>query len=203
MDGEQIQKLREHDENLRKMKCEELWRACQIPLLHRKFVEARTKVEKDRKEVLDTLIFALGTGFIYGIHADNDKGKTQVGAWLCRIACNRGKSAMYIRVADLFVGLHAAITNEHGSVLEKARADLCIPCLLVLDEFGKYKSDSTFAPQELENILDKRHTSNHDTLILTNLRLEPFRDRLGPGICSRIKDGGGFIHKDGPSFRGT
>lgn len=211
-DDEAIKRLEEQRQGReRKARTEQLWRDATVPDRHRLFIEEGTPMAPDRIEVGKLLKFCLGSGFIYGLWGKPDVGKTQVAVGLIRCVVVDGSpyklsvaAAKYLHAASLFGALQKAIVDAD---IEAARAYYAAFPLLVIDEIGKTAvssgSTSDFARQELELLLDKRSANLRDTLLLSNMTEASFRAELGTGPCSRMQQAGGFIHMDGPSFRGA
>ncbi|KKL86168.1 hypothetical protein LCGC14_1947420 [marine sediment metagenome] len=142
-------------------------------------------------------------------------GKTQMGVELIRRACmdyeptdmdlsygRPRKVARYIRLRDLHMaikmayGLNAQITERDAVV------SLTMPHLLVIDECQE-SSDSDWAAQTLTYVLDKRYGLMKPTVLIANCLKPQFVKLAGSSITDRIKESGGFLMFNWPSFRGA
>ncbi len=145
-------------------------------------------------------------------------GKTQMGVELIRVACSNYEPtedelqygtmravASYTRLRDL----HMTIRQAYGSapkISEKDAVHLLLrPHLLVIDECQESSGskDSDWAAQTFTYILDKRYGLMRPTVLIANCNKQQFVKLAGSSITDRIKEDGGFLSFDWPSFRGV
>lgn len=93
-------------------------------------------------------------------------------------------------------GLNAQITERDAVV------SLTMPHLLVIDECQE-SSDSPWAAQTLTYVLDKRYGLMKPTVLIANCLKPQFVKLAGSSITDRIKESGGFLMFNWPSFRGV
>ena len=88
--------------------------------------------------------------------------------------------------------------------MSKSAAEVIIsfltPKLLIIDELQEAKG-SDFEDRTLTAIIDGRYDRAVDTIIITNLTTDAMGEALGPSIVSRMRECGGGIECDWPSFR--
>ena len=140
-------------------------------------------------------------------------GKTQMSVELLRRAClnylpasetelqwQQAKIASYRRIREL----HMSIREAYGPAPKCSEADsitsFVSPKLLVIDECQEI-TDSEWAAQTLTHIIDRRYGSMKPTVLVANATKEQFAKLTGDSITDRVKEGGGFIVFDWPSFR--
>ncbi len=88
-----------------------------------------------------------------------------------------------------------AVRNE-PQVLDSLRR----PRLLVLDEIGQ-RTESGWENRTFLEVLNARYNEKSDTIMTRNLNLKELRQNLGPSLVGRMKEGGGMVECDWPSFR--
>lgn len=131
---------------------------------------------------------------------DRGNGKTQLAVELIRQTCNNLKSAVYVRSREIGMCMRRAYGSD-ASITEIAAVDRFVaPHLLVIDECQE-RPDSDWEIRTLTLLLDKRYGAMKPTVMIANCTDEQFKDLMGSSIVDRLKEGGGRIMFDWPSFR--
>lgn len=128
-------------------------------------------------------------------------GKTFVARALGLLACEKGKSTLFMSVTDFLE--HQAIARGTNTYL-KLRDRLTRPDLLILDDLGMRK----FTAQEAEDLRDiiEQRSYGKATMITTQLPVTHWGEVIGDQIIldalvDRLEPPGIVINFDGPSFR--
>jgi DNA replication protein DnaC len=98
----------------------------------------------------------------------------------------------------LFGSLREAMATTGGEM--PLIRDLSAVGLLVIDEIQE-RADTQFEDRTLTNLIDARYYGMRPTILIGNLRPSEFAARIGSSIASRIRETGGVIEFNGPSFR--
>jgi DNA replication protein DnaC len=73
------------------------------------------------------------------------------------------------------------------------------PSLLVLDEIGQ-RTESEWENRTFFKVLNARYYDMSDTILTCYLTLQELRQNLGPSLVDRMKEGGGMVECNWPSF---
>jgi DNA replication protein DnaC len=179
---------------------EKMWREATIPARHADKASA-----VDRMEVagwmarLNDLVGKLDSGFIVALLGKRGTGKTQLAACLAWSACQKQKSAKYIKAMDLFRELRACYRSDGPSEVDTVAKFIKFD-LLIIDEAHE-RSDSEWENRTLTNIIDHRYDACRSTLLVSNQTKVAFSAAVGTSIVSRIKEAGEAIECDWESYR--
>ena len=128
-------------------------------------------------------------------------GKSFLARALGLLACERGKTALFLTVTDFLE--NQALARASNSYL-KFRASLVRPDVLILDDLGMRK----FTSQEAEDLRDtiEHRSYGKSTLITTQLPVDHWGEVIGDEIIrdalvDRIETPGLKIELKGPSYR--
>jgi DNA replication protein DnaC len=128
-------------------------------------------------------------------------GKTYLARALGLLACEKGKTSLFVSVTDFLES--QAIARNTNSYL-KLRERLVRPDLLIIDDFGTRK----FSSQEAEDLRDviEHRSYGKSTMITTQLPTNHWGEVIGDEIIldalvDRIEPPGLVIKLDGPSYR--
>ena len=128
-------------------------------------------------------------------------GKTYLARALGLLACERGKTSLFLAVTDFLE--NQAIARSTNSYL-KFRASLVRPDVLILDDLGMRK----FSSQEAEDLRDviEHRSYGKSTVITTQLPTDHWGEVIGDEIIldalvDRLEPPGLTIKLDGPSYR--
>lgn len=147
----------------------------------------------------DTIVGKLGSGFLYGALGKRGTGKTQIAVNAMTASILADRQPLYVKAMDIFLWIRRTFKNEAVSELD-AIADFLCPRLLVIDEIQE-RGESEWEDRILVHLIDKRYDALHDTLLIGNLKPEEFEPAMGTSIMSRLRECGGLIVCDWPSFR--
>jgi DNA replication protein DnaC len=144
----------------------------------------------------------VSNGGIVALIGSRGNGKTQMAVDLIRHTCNQDARARYLKAMDFFMELRATFQRERahdeGDVIQ-----WYLDCrLLVLDNTDR-RGSSDWEDRLLTHLIDKRYDRAVPTILIANLDPGEFAAQMGPDIVDRIRDGGGLIVADWPSFRGA
>jgi DNA replication protein DnaC len=104
----------------------------------------------------------------------------------------------YIKALDLFEALKETWSNRSSedSIMRPYRQ-----CgMLVIDEIHE-RGESEWETRKLVNLIDHRYDRMLVTLLVGNIAPNEVTARLSPSIVSRMKETGGIINCDWPSYR--
>ena len=127
-------------------------------------------------------------------------GKTQLATYLAyhRRLTHGLTAGKYIKALDLFEALKETWSNRSSedSVMRPYRQ-----CgMLVIDEIHE-RGESEWETRKLVNLIDHRYDRMLVTLLVGNIAPNEVTARLSPSIVSRMKETGGIINCDWPSYR--
>lgn len=130
---------------------------------------------------------------------DRGTGKTQMGVELIRLLNIQSRPGLYIRCREIGMRLREAYDSrqltEKQAILEFAR-----PYLLVIDECQE-RPDKDFEIKSINMLVDLRYAAIKPTVLIANCTEPQFKDLVGASVIDRIKEGGGALMCDWPSFR--
>jgi len=128
-------------------------------------------------------------------------GKSYLARALGLLACQRGKTALFMSVTDFLE--HQAIARSCNGYL-KFRASLVRPDVLIFDDLGMRK----FSSQEAEDLRDiiEHRSYGKSTIITTQLPTNHWSEVIGDEIIrdaliDRLDPPGITYKMDGPSYR--
>jgi DNA replication protein DnaC len=128
-------------------------------------------------------------------------GKSYLARALGMLACERGKTALFLSVTDFLE--NQAIARACNGYL-KFRASLVRPDVLILDDLGMRK----FSSQEAEDLRDviEHRSYGKSTVITTQLPVDHWAEVIGDEIIrdaliDRLETPGQVIQLKGPSYR--
>jgi DNA replication protein DnaC len=128
-------------------------------------------------------------------------GKSYLARALGLLACERGKTSLFITVTDFLENL--GIARASNTYL-KYRERLVRPDILILDDLGMRK----FTSQEAEDLRDivEHRSYGKSTVITTQLPIDHWSEVIGDEIIrdalvDRLEPPGVVIKMEGPSFR--
>jgi DNA replication protein DnaC len=108
--------------------------------------------------------------------------------------------AIYTTAMGLFVKFRDAMAgriNKGGTAIMKECAEAC---LLVIDELQD-RGETAFEDQILTAVVDARYQHGRPTILIANLARNDLASRLSPSLISRIRENGGFVDCNWPSYR--
>jgi DNA replication protein DnaC len=128
-------------------------------------------------------------------------GKSYLARALGLLACERGKTALFLSVTDFLE--HQMIARSSNSYL-KFRASLVRPDVLILDDLGMRK----FSAQEAEDLRDviEHRSYGKSTVITTQLPADHWSEVMGDEIIrdaliERLQPQANTITLQGPGYR--
>jgi len=128
-------------------------------------------------------------------------GKSYIARALGVLACERGKTSLFITVTDFLE--HQLLARSCNGYL-KFRERLVRPDVLILDDLGMRK----FSPQEAEDLRDiiELRSYGKSTIITTQLPTDHWCEVIGDEIIrdaliDRLEPTGITLKMDGPSYR--
>ncbi len=133
---------------------------------------------------------------------DRGNGKTQCAVEIIREQCRLLKSCMYVRSREIGMKLREAYGRGSDSALTELQAVgiFVKPHLLVIDECQE-RMDTDFEVRSFSLILDKRYADLLPTILIANCSQKTMTDIMGSSVCDRVKEDGGALMFDWPSFR--
>lgn len=173
-----------------------LWENSGVPARHADFILPGSGAWLETFRRLDGLV---GSGVLFVVMGVRGTGKTQIGTSLVKEACQRCRSARYVKALDIFIALRGSFRRE-GLTEDAVIESYLQPRLLVIDALEE-RGETAFEDRLLNHIIDKRYDSLDDTILITNQTAEKFAESVGPSIVSRIHETGDKIVCDWASFR--
>lgn len=136
-------------------------------------------------------------GGIVVMFGGRGSGKTQCAVEVIKDECFKGRRSKYTRARELNNELLDAqgLDSRTGAIKV-----FTSPYLLVIDEYHE-RFDTNFGFRNMNLIIDKRYGAMKPTIIIANCKQEAMLAILGPSVVDRVKEGGGLIEFDWPSFR--
>lgn len=153
-------------------------------------------------EKLALLEARLGKGILVGLIGRRGTGKTQLAVELMKRVTADGRGALFRTAMELLMRFKGSYRKDAPeSELEVFNAHRR-PALLVLDEIGQ-RAGTAWENDVLFELLNQRYADMTDTVVTGNLSPAEFEANLGPSTVSRMRESGGLIDCDWPSFRIT
>jgi ATPase subunit of ABC transporter with duplicated ATPase domains len=153
----------------------------------------------DWTHAFEVLRAKLGLGCLCALIGPRGTGKTQLAIELAKANAEALRSVRYHSMVEVFL---AVKESYHGEQLSEAQviARFLAPSLLILDE-AQERAETAWEDRLITYLVDKRYQHEKDTLIISNLLEQYFRDSLGSSIISRLEETGGIIQCTWKSFR--
>ena len=179
-----------------------------IPIRHAGFKSADSK-SQEWTAVYKAVCKIAGCGGIVALCGGRGVGKTQLGVCLVNLVIRqpdpndkyRRLTGQYIKAYDFFLRVREAMKTP-GDSERTAVNEFIRPYMLVIDALEVSKG-TDYEYQLLDHVIDKRYDNERPTLIISNDTPEVISQRLGPSIIDRMRDAGGILTLNIPSFRGT
>lgn len=127
-------------------------------------------------------------------------GKTHLACGIARAFLNAGRTAKYIRVADLIAMVRETWRPDSKRSERAVYRELCAVDLLVLDEVG-VQAGSENEQQILFNVINKRNEEMRPMILLSNLTVPKIREMLGERSHDRIHENGKTVKFVWDSYR--
>ena len=175
------------------------WRRANVPERHdcRKVIPSAAGPWANTLESVKAL---LGSGALIGIVGPVGTGKTKMAVEALRYACFTGDASVaYLKARDFFLALRECFRPQ-GPAERTVVKEYEMPGVLVIDEIGK-TGGSAWEGEVLFHLIDKRYDAMKDTILVSNLVGDAFDDFVGVAIVDRMRECGGMILADWPSFR--
>lgn len=110
------------------------------------------------------------------------------------------RTSAYSTAMGFFLDVRATYGKKSQRSERDAVEDMTTPGLLVLDEIQE-RSESPWENRLLTHVLDSRYASLRPTILIANLTAGELKESLGPSIMDRIRETGGSIEFNWPSYR--
>ncbi|MEE9602564.1 MAG: ATP-binding protein [Thermoguttaceae bacterium] len=146
------------------------------------------------------LIGQLGTGFLIALVGRRGPGKTQLAQQLIMQASAIQKASLYARAMTMIIELQTANSQLAQDSRQSVVGRYVAPDLLVVDECQE-RGETDFENRMLNHIIDFRYGEMRDTLLIANLTPEALQESIGESIADRLRETGGIMVCDWPSFR--
>jgi DNA replication protein DnaC len=142
----------------------------------------------------------IGSGFTLALVGPRGNGKTQVALSAVLSAAEAGLRPLYRTAEGFFMDLKGSYADGSKRSERDVVADYRRPKLLVLDELDA-TSQKEWEHRPLFELLNWRYNDRTDTILVCNWTKAEFEQAAGPKLCSRMKETGGIIECEWPSFR--
>lgn len=151
-------------------------------------------------------------GCIVALIGGRGTGKTQLATALARFAAEQAvcvhpllqtsQVALYASLPDLLIRVRATYAGKRGGDTEAAIIGELSRCrLLILDEIHE-ACGTDWASGFLTSLVDRRYREPLDTILISNEQPEAFARTVGASVADRLRECGGFVTCNWPSFRG-
>lgn len=125
-------------------------------------------------------------------------GKSQLACGLIEDVLDADRTGRFLYAYELRDCVMDFFRAGEGRI-EAALGRFLEPSLLVIDEVNSSLKDEDV--NYLQRVVCKRYDKMRDTLLITNEEKDEFRKVVGPRIMDRVRECGGFVTADWPSFR--
>jgi DNA replication protein DnaC len=146
-------------------------------------------------------ILANRKGALIALMGARGPGKTQLGVCAMHRVCRAGRSARYVKALDFYAELKAAYSPHTQELERDIIRQYCKPRLLVIDGMEE-RGETAWEDRMLSHLIDRRYDDMTDTILIGNLTEEKLLLSVGPSADSRLRETGGIIKCEWPSFRG-
>jgi len=147
------------------------------------------------------IIGQLHNGVIISMIGQRGTGKTKMACDCIYEYIDRWNTlARYMTAMDFFIKVKDAYrTNSVESELYVLK-DMSRPGLLVIDEIQE-RGQTEWEDRLLTHVINTRYAELKDTILISNQTEQVFTAGVGTSIASRMKETGGIIVCDWPSYR--
>lgn len=180
----------------------ELWNRSDVPRRHAETLMAAhaSGAEHPWSKTRGRIIDMLGSGFTICLTGTRGNGKTQIGVECIYRVCMNGKPARFISAQRMFMEFKGTFDDGSRRTETQVLDSLRRPALLVIDEIGQ-RTESAWENRTFFELLNARYNDMTDTILTANLEPAELQANLGPSIMDRMREGGGVLKCDWPSFR--
>ena len=157
-----------------------------VPFRHSKFLPNHNKNDV-WGNLYKSIAPQIKKGFLITIVGPRGSGKTQLGTcliWYC--AHKAKKSARYTKIQDIYSK-------------NRTTEEWFDPHLLVIDNLEEF--GTIHYPGLINHILDVRYEKEKATIILSNDTMTVFEDKMNESNLDRMREQGGIVELNLPSFR--
>lgn len=138
-------------------------------------------------------------GWLHALIGGRGAGKTQIAVDLMFSYTEEEKSAYYMTAMQFFIRMKSSFLNSEETA-ESIMAKLRAKKLLVIEEVSR-RAQTDWENNLMFELINSRYNDKLDTLLIDNASLNDFCATLDPSIASRMKETGGIIECNWPSFR--
>jgi len=170
---------------------------------------AAKKIEKGDTawhDKCETIACALNDGALLVLVGKRGTGKTQMVVdaskrfLKSREVGSEAPEIMYTKAIEVFVELRGSYRDDSSLSEQAIIKNYCRPQVLIIDEMHE-RGESSWEDRILTHIIDTRYGGMKDTILISNQKINEFKEQLGPSIMSRLTETGGMIDCDWDSFR--
>jgi len=145
------------------------------------------------------IIKQLNTGIILSLIGNRGTGKTRMACECIYEYIERhSKPALYLTAMDFFVEVKDSYQTSISE--QDILSRMTRPGLLVIDEVQE-RGQTEWEDRLLTHMINKRYAGLKDTILISNQTKHEFSESIGTSIASRMKETGGIIVCDWPSYR--
>ena len=179
----------------------ELWEASGVEARHRGRQLGELERHGQWAAAFEAACGIVDAGGIMALLGDRGNGKTQLAVMLIRRFCLALKACRYVRCREIGLCVRRAFDPGAEVTEREALEQFASPRLLVVDELQELAA-TDFSRDTLTYILDHRYGRCVPTVLIANTTEDSFKKIVGPAVVDRLREGGGVIMFDWPSFRG-
>lgn len=180
-------------------------RACGLGRRHQERIES-TSAAWDAAATKIVLRLANPKGSLIFLCGNRGNGKTQLAATAIRhyledvhVPMREGRP-LYERAMGFYLEIRAAFKSQSQRTELAALMPFIKAGLLVLDEIH-VRGETDWENKLLTHMVDCRYADCRHTILISNLKAAEMVASVGPSIADRLRETGGIIECNWPSFR--
>lgn len=171
-----------------------------LPKLHEANAQETTDKAHPWSKCYSLVQSRIGTGFVIALLGTRGAGKTQLATSILLDGINRGMRSRFVTVTRLLMEIKASYAKDPKESELQVIDRFTRYKLLVIDEVSR-RSEKDWNDLLLFELLNARYNSQHGTILISNETREAFGQAIGASMLDRMKETGGIIECNWPSFR--
>ena len=201
-DAEADRRRRRAEESARLHRSRELWNLSEVPCRHAEGALRPPPMDPEHPWVRTRahVLASLGGGVSICLAGPRGNGKTQIAVDAVLKVTGQGRAALFRTAHRLLMEFKTTFDRRARLTEVQVLDGYRRPRLLVVDEMGQ-GTQSDWEQRTLFEVLNARYNDLTDTILTRNLGVEDLKRNVGPSLVSRMREGGGIVECDWPSFR--
>ena len=153
---------------------------------------AQTKAVSVAARWLSSIGARIASGDSLIFHGSPGTGKSHLAAAIVQGALQAGRTALYLSAYDLIFALRASYRPDAPTFQQEIR-NLVYPELLVIDEVGAEVGKGQEDVGPLNAVIDARYRAMRPTIVISNMKFDDLKSRIGERMISRLLEGKGVV----------